>query len=221
MAPSPFVGINPIIASKAVLTVIKITLISNYIDIHIQRERKREGEKQTKWIIKSAVLKYYGLFNSRDLLLYRTFLTANNSWYLLLQDGCHVSGWCPEMLKQIFFPTSNLPLALKRQKNHFIKLIFLKKLRFSITHCVAYGFEVCHGCGFAEVSQIWNDGKVEKKLSCGLKRQLCCHSLDELTWLLSRAGVEKFWVSSPFGRVKEKAKTAFPAYMNKKLLMIS
>lgn len=81
MAPSPFVGINPIIASKAVLTVIKITLISNYIDIHIHRERGREKERntETKRMIKSAVLRYYVLFNSRDLLLYQTFLTANNS----------------------------------------------------------------------------------------------------------------------------------------------
>lgn len=31
--------------------------------------------------------------------------------YLLLQDGCQVSGWWPEMLRQIFFPTSNLPFG--------------------------------------------------------------------------------------------------------------
>jgi len=31
--------------------------------------------------------------------------------YVLLQEGCHVSGWCADILKQIFFPISNLPFG--------------------------------------------------------------------------------------------------------------
>jgi len=30
---------------------------------------------------------------------------------LMDQDGCHVSGWKPEIERQIFFPTSNLPFG--------------------------------------------------------------------------------------------------------------
>lgn len=29
------------------------------------------------------------------------------------QDGCHVSGWCPDILRQIFLLISNLPLGCK------------------------------------------------------------------------------------------------------------
>lgn len=38
---------------------------------------------------------------------------VNLDQHLLLQEGCQVSGWWPEMLKQIFFPTSNLPFGWK------------------------------------------------------------------------------------------------------------
>ena len=36
---------------------------------------------------------------------------GNCTQYLLLHDGCHVSGWWADILRQIFFPTSNRPFG--------------------------------------------------------------------------------------------------------------
>lgn len=80
-------------------------------------QKSRQG-KEFYHLFNNIKLFIQNSFNLRRVLyiiimnwlkLYKIYIHFK---YSLLHDGCQVSGWCPEMLKQIFLPTSNRPLAL-------------------------------------------------------------------------------------------------------------
>ena len=98
MAPAPLLGMNPMMAIKTVRTArtsrvrCRLYFVQQGYHTAINRSWWRE---------------YY-------MTMCRSQATNSEEEifsYSLLQDGCQVSGWWADMLKQIFFAVSNLPFG--------------------------------------------------------------------------------------------------------------